>query len=222
MSTTRKIVIDNNTVVTLKYNETYKDKFVFILSCNRDIHLKLNFYGNEQTANSFWQPREYYYSSKEGDLKVDEHSLYSVTTDFRIVMDFSCLGKTATFSESWFRGRGNLFHLQALKVPSRDPFSKQAISTVRRNARAWQRLQGAYEFEDANAEPDLDLALKQKNDALTSDLQKINKAWREAETQIDEEKLLTLQPTSYVNVSAEEWDLMKDILDDEMQFDLDM
>ena len=86
----------------------------------------------------FWQPREYYYSSKEGDLKVDEHTLYSVTTDFRLE-DF-LFGKTATFSESRSRGRGNLFHLQALKVPSRDPFSKQAISTVRRNARAWQRL----------------------------------------------------------------------------------
>jgi hypothetical protein len=203
--------------VTLKYNESYKSKFVFLLSCNCDIHFTVAFHGNEETANSFWESREYYYSSKEGDLKFDEHSLYSVTTDFRIAMQFSRLGKTATFSESWFRGRGNLFHLQALKVPSPDLFSKQAISTVRRNARAWQRLQGAYEFEDANAEPELDLALKQKNDALALDLQKINKAWREAATQIDEEKLLTLQPTSYVNVSVEEWDLMKDILDDEIQ-----
>ena len=212
MSTKRKIVIDNNTVVTLKYNESYKSKFVFLLSCNCDIHFTVAFHGNEETANSFWESREYYYSIKQGDLEFDEHSLYSVTTDFRIVMQFSRLGKTATFCESWFRGRGNLFHLQALKVPSPGALSKQA-STVRRNARAW-RLQGAYEFEDAEDAKSqmLDVVLKQKNDALALDLQKINKDLRKEEAQ-DEGKL----PTSYAHVSAEEWNLVQDILDDEVQ-----
>ncbi len=198
MSTKRKVVIDDNTVVTLKYNESYSNKFVFLLSCNNDIHLTVDFHGNEQTANSFWHPKEFYYSMKQGDLKFDEHSLCSVTTDFRIVMQFSRLGKTATFCECWERGKRNLFHVQALKVRSLNP----PLNLKR----------GACEFDDLNESQVVDVALKQKNDDSASDLQKINKDWRKKEAQ-DEGKL----PTCYAHVSAEEWNLVQDILDDEIQ-----